>query len=228
VRGLDGGRFNFNGADNMPPIDILSKHPLLKGARTIDAFDETYVLKDLNPDIGLIQEVDNNGTIGPWSWMRTQGGGRVFSTASGHIPGNQSTNPYDITTKPAYYDLVLRGVQWTVQRYSSEVGMVSLTKQGKLVGRGIYLADDKALLWQDNLTAPEIFSMAGDVVSLNGVDYEFTVEAATCVIPCPGLDEAIVFHPSVLDGLDVAREGIRKRGSLLESKRLWWRDVCFL
>ena len=62
MRGLDGGRFNFNGADNMPPIDILSKHPLLKGARTIDAFDETYVLKDLNPDIGLIQEVDNNGT----------------------------------------------------------------------------------------------------------------------------------------------------------------------
>ena len=57
-------------------------HPLLKGAPTINAFDETYVLKDFNPDITLIQEFDNDGTIRLWSWVRTQGAGRVFYTAS--------------------------------------------------------------------------------------------------------------------------------------------------
>ncbi|MDB4276473.1 ThuA domain-containing protein, partial [Akkermansiaceae bacterium] len=69
---LLGGRFDFHGAGQFVPVDILPNHSLLQGAVAIDSFDETYRLKDLNPDIIVLQEYVNGGTtISPWSWVRT-------------------------------------------------------------------------------------------------------------------------------------------------------------
>ncbi|MDB4141892.1 ThuA domain-containing protein [Akkermansiaceae bacterium] len=215
---LLGGRFDFHGAGQFVPVDILPNHSLLQGAVAIDSFDETYRLKDLNPDIIVLQEYVNGGTtISPWSWVRTQGKGRVFYTASGHLPGNQSTDPYDTTTKPAFYDLVLRGVRWASKRHFSAVGAVALDESGKLAASGDFLADDQALVWQGDLAGPDIFATAGDVIEIDGVSYEFSSDSSGEIIPCPSGE--LIFFRSVIDESSITREGIwRKNASgLLEA-----------
>ncbi len=233
---LLGGRFDFHGVGRFIPIDALPEHSLLKGAAPIDSFDETYVLKDLNPDIIVLQHRSNSGgTLSPWSWVRTQGSGRVFYTASGHLPGNQDTSLFDVATKPAYHDLILRGVRWATKRHFSEIGQTALSESGMLLGSASYLADGKSLVWQGDLAGPNIFATAEDEIELAGVSYEFTSDSAEGVIPCPGAGGEVIFFRSVLDENSVSRQGIWRKNTsgdlevvALEGRALSPSDPAFI
>ena len=56
----------------------------MQGWKTFETWDETYVHSKLNPDIIVLQERVEGDHSEPWTWVRTQGKGRVFYTAYGH------------------------------------------------------------------------------------------------------------------------------------------------
>ena len=59
-------------------------HESLGGIKEFETWDETYVHKDFNPDRTDLQFRVEGDKKEPWTWVRTQGEGRVFYTAYGH------------------------------------------------------------------------------------------------------------------------------------------------
>ncbi len=84
------------------------EHPAMKGVEEFEAWDETYVHTKLSDDREVLMTRDDNGRPEPWTWVRTQGKGRVFYTASGHDER--------VFTNPAYHKLVAQGIRWAVGR----------------------------------------------------------------------------------------------------------------
>ena len=77
----------------------------MNGFEPFRTWDETYVHRKHNEkDRHLLQVRDEAGKDEPWTWVRTQGKGRVFYTAYGH----------DARTwqQPSFHDLVERGIRW--------------------------------------------------------------------------------------------------------------------
>src|SRR5438093_6363399 len=62
-----------------------ANHPIMKGFSGFESRDETYVHTKHNTKDRAVLEyrVDKDGNE-PWTWVRTQGKGRVFYTAWGH------------------------------------------------------------------------------------------------------------------------------------------------
>src|SRR5262245_13294987 len=60
-------------------------HPIMKGYRGFESWDETYVHTRHNEKDRIVLEYRaERGSKEPWTWVRTQGKGRVFYTAWGH------------------------------------------------------------------------------------------------------------------------------------------------
>ena len=85
---------------------INTNHPVMQGVKEFTTWDEKYVHQKINPDKTVLMERVEGETREPWTWVRTQGKGRVFYTASGH---NDST-----WTNPAFMKLVNNGVLWAI------------------------------------------------------------------------------------------------------------------
>jgi putative membrane-bound dehydrogenase-like protein len=82
-------------------------HPILRGFSGFESWDETYVhTKHNDKDRTVLEWRDENGKKEPWTWVRTQGKGRVFYTAWGH---DQRT-----WGNPGFVNLVERGIRWAV------------------------------------------------------------------------------------------------------------------
>jgi putative membrane-bound dehydrogenase-like protein len=82
---LVGGRFLSHKAEVFKPVFLEKSHPVLEGVNEYQTWDETYVHDEHNP-LGrrlLAERVDPQHRE-PWTWVREQGKGRVFYTASGH------------------------------------------------------------------------------------------------------------------------------------------------
>ena len=58
--------------------------PAMKGVKEFEAWDETYTHTKLSDDRETLMTRAEGGKGEPWTWVRTQGKGRVFYTASGH------------------------------------------------------------------------------------------------------------------------------------------------
>ena len=88
-------------------VQAQAAHPVMKGLKTFSTFDETYVHTKQNAvdRTVLMERVDANGRE-PYTWVRTQGKGRVFYTALGH-----DTRTWSQTE---FADLISNGVVWTV------------------------------------------------------------------------------------------------------------------
>jgi uncharacterized protein len=89
-------------------------HPIMRGFRGFESWDETYVhtrQNTLNRTV-LEYRVDQTGKE-PWTWVRTQGKGRVFYTAWGHDERTWGN--------PGFQNLVERGIRWAVGRDPSVV-----------------------------------------------------------------------------------------------------------
>jgi len=169
---LLGGRFQQHSTGTFTPENIDPEHPLTKGLTPLSSFDETYILKDLNPDIHVLQErIGSNMTRYPWTWTRLQEAGRVFYTASGHVPWNGSTSLYDSITKPEFPELVLRGLHWTTRRHFSDLSRISLRDTQTISGQGTHRPTGLTCLWSDNGTGPITTLMEGDPIVINGDNY---------------------------------------------------------
>ncbi|MCF2490035.1 PVC-type heme-binding CxxCH protein [Dyadobacter sp. CY347] len=81
-------------------------HPVMAGLKEFETWDETYVHAKINPDINILQERVEGTHHEPWTWVRTQGKGRVFYTAYGHDERTWK--------QKGFHDLVLNGVLWAI------------------------------------------------------------------------------------------------------------------
>ena len=84
---------------------VDESHAIMKGFEPFQSWDETYVHTKHNPEGRTVLEVREDKDLKePWTWVRTQGKGRVFYTAWGH---DQRT-----WSHPGFHNLLERGVRW--------------------------------------------------------------------------------------------------------------------
>ncbi|TWU49170.1 PVC-type heme-binding CxxCH protein [Rubripirellula reticaptiva] len=102
---LMGAQFQRHGTGVFRAEDSKSGHELMSGFGGFKSWDETYVhhLHNEKDRTVLEYRVDAEGRE-PWTWVRTEGDGRVFYTAWGH-DGRTWTNP-------GFQNLVERGIRW--------------------------------------------------------------------------------------------------------------------
>lgn len=111
---LVGAQFLRHGTGLFRTTIAETNHPIMKGFSGFESWDETYVHTKHNTQDRTVLEYreDKNGKE-PWTWVRTQGKGRVFYTAWGH---DQRT-----WGNPGFQNLVERGIRWAVGQDPSVV-----------------------------------------------------------------------------------------------------------
>ncbi len=106
---LVGAQFKSHGTGEFDVKVVDANHPIMKGLDQFRTWDETYVHAKHNEKDRLVLETrDEKGTDEPWTWVRTQGKGRVFYTAYGH---DQRTWGH-----PGFHDLIERGLRWAAHK----------------------------------------------------------------------------------------------------------------
>ena len=105
--GLVGGQFQRHGTGEFTAEIVAPGHPAIEGVTPFKTWDETYVHAKHNPAdrTVLMERVDEQGRE-PYTWVRTQGRGRVFYTAYGHDERTWS--------QPGFQQLIAQGIVWTV------------------------------------------------------------------------------------------------------------------
>lgn len=107
VVALIGAQFQRHGAGVfvVEPSTAAASHPLMQGYSSFESWDETYVHTLHNEKNRTVLEYRKEGEgLEPWTWVRTQGKGRVFYTAWGH-DGRTFGNE-------GFQNLVERGIRW--------------------------------------------------------------------------------------------------------------------
>jgi len=99
---LVGGRFKEHGTGVFKVTNVNQNHPIMKGYGGFEAWDESYVHDQLGSDRLLLEKRDEE----PWTWIRTQGKGRVFYTAAGH--------DHRVWDLPPFQDFLKRAIFWSV------------------------------------------------------------------------------------------------------------------
>jgi putative membrane-bound dehydrogenase-like protein len=106
---LVGAQFLRHGTGTFRTTIAAPDHPIMKGFAGFESWDETYVHTKHNEKDRTVLEYRAEGqTKEPWTWVRTQGKGRVFYTAWGHDERTWGN--------PGFQDLVERGIRWAVGR----------------------------------------------------------------------------------------------------------------
>ncbi len=109
---LVGGRFAHHRTGVFTPLTVRPEHVAIKDVPALEAWDETYVHSNHNPKDRVVLQVrevaqeDNITEPEPWTWIRTQGQGRVFYTASGH--------DHRVWEQPAFHSLIRKGILWSI------------------------------------------------------------------------------------------------------------------
>ena len=105
---LVGAQFKRHGTGTFRTTIADEDHPLLRGFGGFESWDETYVHEKHNPtDRTVLEYREDKEGKEPWTWVRTQGKGRVFYTAWGH---DQRT-----FGNPGFHNLLERGIRWAVK-----------------------------------------------------------------------------------------------------------------
>ncbi len=99
---LVGGHFQSHDTGVFTTQIVAKNHPIMRGYKGFETWDETYVHDRLTDDRKVLQVRDKE----PWTWVREQGKGRVFYTAYGH-----DMRCWD---QPEFHDLLRRAVLWSV------------------------------------------------------------------------------------------------------------------
>ncbi len=99
---LVGGRFKSHGEGVFRTQIRSPDHPIMRGYEGFETWDETYVHDRHGDDRVILQTREDE----PWSWVRSQGKGRVFYTAYGH----------DMRTwdQAEFHELLRRAILWSV------------------------------------------------------------------------------------------------------------------
>ena len=104
--GLLGGQFERHGTGEFTATFVNPSHPVLTGLQPFQAWDETYVHTKLSPDRTILMERAEGAGREPWTWVRTQGKGRVFYTAYGHDER--------VWGHPSFQALMKNAITWAV------------------------------------------------------------------------------------------------------------------
>lgn len=121
---LVGGQFQRHGTGVVGTTQAKVEHPILKDFAGFKSWDETYVHTKHNEKDRIVLEFrDEKGKAEPWTWVRTQGKGRVFYTAWGHDAKTWSN--------PGFQNLVERGIRWAVGDESTVVPPVISETSGE-------------------------------------------------------------------------------------------------
>lgn len=128
---LVGAQFLRHGTGTVRTLITEPGHPIMKDFQGFESWDETYVHHKHHAANRIVLEVrEENGAKEPWTWVRTQGKGRVFYTAWGH----------DARTwgHPGFQHLLERGLRWAlgddpakVPPYVDRPVMTELSKEAK-------------------------------------------------------------------------------------------------
>jgi putative membrane-bound dehydrogenase-like protein len=111
---LVGAQFRTHGTGTFRTTAAAPDHPVMKGYAGFESWDETYTHTKHNEKDRTVLEYRVDGDVKePWTWVRTQGKGRVFYTAWGH---DQRT-----WGNPGFQELVERGLRWAVGQDPSRV-----------------------------------------------------------------------------------------------------------
>ena len=110
---LVGGEFSTHGTGEFSAEIVQPEHPVMRGLKPFTTWDETYVHSRHNATdrTVLMERVDDKGRE-PYTWVRTQGKGRVFYTAYGH---DERTWRH-----PSFQQLVEQGTVWAVSEASRQ------------------------------------------------------------------------------------------------------------
>jgi putative membrane-bound dehydrogenase-like protein len=101
-----GGQFASHKTGDFKATITKPEHPVLKGITDFTTWDETYILKNINPDMTVLTERLEDGKRYPYTWVRNEGKGRVFYTAYGHEDRTW--------TNIGFLNLVRNGVLWAL------------------------------------------------------------------------------------------------------------------
>lgn len=99
---LLGAQFKSHGTGVFRVETTLPDHELMKGYQGFECWDETYIHQKHNQDRTVLQMHEAE----PWTWVRTNGKGRIFYTASGHDER--------CWQQPNYQDLIYRAILWSI------------------------------------------------------------------------------------------------------------------
>jgi putative membrane-bound dehydrogenase-like protein len=115
---LVGAQFKSHGIGTFRTTIAAPDHPVMKGFAGFESWDETYVHTRHNEKDRTVLEYRVDGDVKePWTWVRTQGKGRVFYTAWGHDEHTWGN--------PGFHNLVERGIRWAVGRDPGEPGALA-------------------------------------------------------------------------------------------------------
>ena len=105
ITALIGARFKSHSTGVFKETIADGDHPIEKGLKPIESWDETYVHEMHNEkDRHVLSYRIDGAHQEPYTWVRTQGKGRVFYTAWGH---DQRT-----WTNADFQELLERGIRW--------------------------------------------------------------------------------------------------------------------
>ena len=111
---LVGGQIEGHGEGTFTARVVEPEHPAMKGYQPFESWDETYRHHRLSKDITVLQR---NGEE-PWTWVRTQGKGRVFYTAHGHDER--------CWIQEGFHELLERGLRWAAGENVSLIDLPEL------------------------------------------------------------------------------------------------------
>ena len=109
---LVGGRFKSHQGAEFTAKIVKPDHPAMKDVKEFTAWDETYFHNNHNTEnrtVLMVREAmpgDPHTKPEPWTWVRTQGKGRVFYTASGH--------DQRVWSHSDFHQLIKSGILWSV------------------------------------------------------------------------------------------------------------------
>jgi putative membrane-bound dehydrogenase-like protein len=110
---LVGGRFDHHKTGVFKLKTLLRQHSAVRDVPELEAWDETYVHKNHNTTDRIVLQVrdvagpdDNITKPEPWTWIRTQGKGRVYYTASGHDER--------VWGQGVFHEMLKKGILWSV------------------------------------------------------------------------------------------------------------------
>jgi putative membrane-bound dehydrogenase-like protein len=96
-----GAQFKSHGTGTFRTRVVAPDHPVMQGFTPFESWDETYVHVRHNEQNRTVLEMRENE---PWTWVRSEGKGRVFYTAWGHDDRTW--------TNPGFHDLIERGIRF--------------------------------------------------------------------------------------------------------------------
>ncbi|HXX94667.1 MAG TPA: PVC-type heme-binding CxxCH protein, partial [Planctomycetota bacterium] len=102
---LVGAQFKSHGTGTFRTTLLRPEHPVMQGVPDFESWDETYVHTKHNEENRTVLATREGE---PWTWVRTQGKGRVFYTAWGHDERTWGN--------PGFQKLLEQGLRWASGR----------------------------------------------------------------------------------------------------------------